>query len=147
MTDTDTGVHEGGCLCGAVRYRCTGAPLWVAHCHCESCRRATGGAVVTWAGFARDRVTFTAGWPQRFASSPGVTRSFCSHCGTPLTYEAERCADEVHFAIGTFDRPEALPPTSHVFDAERISWLHLADDLPRYAGLGRDNTKDEPSSG
>ncbi len=147
MTDTDTGVHEGGCLCGAVRYRCTGAPLWVAHCHCESCRRATGGAVVTWAGFARDRVTFTAGWPQRFASSPGVTRSFCSHCGTPLTYEAERCADEVHFAIGTFDRPEALPPTSHVFDAERISWLHLADDLPRYAGLGRDDTKDEPSSG
>ena len=147
MTDTDTGVHEGGCLCGAVRYRCTGAPLWVAHCHCESCRRATGGAVVTWAGFARDRVTFTAGWPQRYASSPGVTRSFCSHCGTPLTYEAERCADEVHFAIGTFDRPEALPPTSHVFDAERISWLHLADDLPRYAGLGRDDTKDEPSSG
>ncbi len=147
MTDTDTGVHEGGCLCGAVRYRCTGAPLWVAHCHCESCRRATGGAVVTWAGFARDRVTFTAGWPQRFASSPGVTRSFCSHCGTPLTYEAERCADEVHFAIGTFDRPEALPPTCHVFDAERISWLHLADDLPRYAGLGRDDTKDEPSSG
>ncbi len=147
MTDTDTGVHEGGCLCGAVRYRCTGAPLWVAHCHCESCRRATGGAVVTWAGFARDRVTFTAGWPQRYASSPGVTRSFCSHCGTPLTYEAERCADEVHFAIGTFDRPEALPPTSHVFDAERISWLHLADDLPRYASLGRDDTKDEPSSG
>ena len=100
--------------------------------------------MVTWAGFARDRVTFTAGWPQRYTSSPGVTRSFCSHCGTPLTYEAERCADEVHFAIGTFDRPEALPPTKHVFDAERISWLHLGDDLPRYAGTDSD---EEASSG
>ena len=143
MTDTDTGVHKGGCLCGTVRYRCAGAPLWVAHCHCESCRRATGGAVVTWAGFDRVRVEITAGWPHRYASSPGVTRSFCPSCGTPLTYEAERCADEVHFTIGTFDRPEALPPTSHVFDAERISWLHLGDDLPRHAGLGRE----EASSG
>ena len=144
MTDTEIDVYEGGCLCGTVRYRCTGAPLWVVHCHCESCRRSAGCAMVTWAGFARDGVVFTAGWPQRYASSPGVTRSFCANCGTPLTYEAESRADEVHFTIGTFDQPEALPPTKHVFHAERISWLHLGDDLPRYAGAGSD---EDASSG
>ncbi len=100
--------------------------------------------MVTRDRIARHRVTFKEGCPQLYASTPGVTRSFCSNCGTPLTYEAERCADEVHFTIGTFDQPEALPPTRHVFDAERISWLHLGDDLPRYAGA---SSEEEASSG
>lgn len=39
---------EGGCLCGAVRYRVTGKPYHVTHCHCSMCRRASGAPLVTW---------------------------------------------------------------------------------------------------
>ena len=54
---------EGGCLCGAVRYRCVGEPLWVAHCHCQSCRRASGSVVMTWAGFRGENYRFIQGSP------------------------------------------------------------------------------------
>ncbi len=34
----------GGCVCGAIRYRITKAPLDIYACHCTDCQRATSGA-------------------------------------------------------------------------------------------------------
>ena len=127
--------HLGGCLCGAVRFEVLGPPKYVFHCHCFSCRRQSGAAVATFAGF---RVTGTFWWvhgdPAAYTSSPGVVRRFCGRCGTPLSYEAERLPDEVHIAIGTFDEPELLPPDFHVHLGEKIAWFDTADHLPRFAG-------------
>ena len=126
--------RRGGCRCGAIRYLAEGDPLWVAHCHCESCRRTTGTALVTYAGYDRDRVSFTEGRPAGYASSPGVTRSFCGICGTPLAYEGARWPDEIHLLLCTLDDPESLEPQGHVYTAEQLRWLKLADGLPRHAG-------------
>lgn len=49
-----TQVHEGGCLCGAVRYRITGEPKSVGYCHCRMCQRAAGAPVVAWATVPAD---------------------------------------------------------------------------------------------
>ena len=70
-----------------------------------------------------------------------MTRSFCQACGTPLTYEAEWCADEVHVYISTLDNPEHFEPRSHVFFIEKIPWFDTADHLPRFAGTARDGAK------
>jgi hypothetical protein len=129
--------HQGGCLCGAVRFAFAEPLLWIAHCHCASCRRNTGAALATFIGVARDRFRLLAGRSSIYASSPGVQRGFCGRCGTPLTYEAERCADEVHINIGAVDEPGRFPPTSHVHVAEQLPWLRLADHLPRYAASSR----------
>ena len=134
----DTAAHHGGCLCGAVRYRCRGKPAWVAHCHCQSCRRASGATFVTWAGYTGETFDVVQGAPVRFESSPGVWRQFCPSCGTPLTYEANWCASEVHVTVGSLDAPGNFAPTVHVFDEERIPWLHIADDLPRLARTSRE---------
>ena len=125
MTEA-TSEHTGRCLCGAVRYRAEGAPKWIANCHCEGCRRATGAPMASYAGFAAERFAYTAGAPSRFASSPGVTRSFCGRCGSPLTYEGARWPGEVHVLIGTLDRPEDFVPTRNAFVEEKLPWLHLA---------------------
>src|SRR5260221_12156690 len=37
---------EGGCACGAVRYRLRSAPMFVHCCHCLNCQRQTGSAFV-----------------------------------------------------------------------------------------------------
>jgi hypothetical protein len=116
---------NGGCLCGAVRYRVDGSPLWAAYCHCQSCRRATGAPVTAYAGFRPAQVTFTKGAARHYASSPGVSRGFCGDCGTPLTYEGERWPDELHIHLGTLDTPEAVAPTHQAFARERIAWLKL----------------------
>jgi hypothetical protein len=117
----------GGCLCGALRYRAEGPPKWAAHCHCASCRRATGAPMTTYAGFERERFTWLAGRPARFHSSPGVTRTFCGRCGSSLTYEGERWPGEVHVLAATLDHPERITPKGHAFVEERLPWLHLAD--------------------
>lgn len=125
--------REGRCLCGAVRYAVKGDPIWVAHCHCESCRRANSAAFATFAGFRRENFRLLAGEPGRYASSPGVWRSFCPRCGSPLTYEGERWPDEVHIHLPSLEDPLSLKPKAHVHVAEQLAWVHLADGLPRYA--------------
>ena len=128
--------HTGRCLCGDVKLETTGEPLWIAHCHCESCRRSTGSALATYVGLTRDAVRFVEGTPNVFASSPGVQRLFCGTCGTPIAYQADRWPNEIHLYISVLDDPESFPPTAHVYTAEKISWLHLDDGLKQFEALG-----------
>jgi hypothetical protein len=127
----------GGCMCGAVRYEITGDSFGVGHCHCHSCRKHNGAAVVTLAGFKVDQIRFSGDKRKIYESSPGVGRAFCGKCGTPLTWEADGgdLGPIIEIHISTFDNPDILVPTSHAFYGERIPWLDIADNLPRYEGL------------
>jgi len=128
-------VETGHCLCGAITFEARGEPLWVAHCHCHSCRRSTGAPVTTFVGYAQSQFNTTSGRRKTYNSSPGVRRSFCSDCGTPLCYEADWCPGEIHLYISTLDAPERFVPNLHVHVADQIPWLKLHDDLPRYTDL------------
>ncbi|MCP4329697.1 MAG: GFA family protein [Alphaproteobacteria bacterium] len=130
----------GGCMCGAVRYETTGQSFGVIHCHCHSCRKHNGAAVVTLAGFTADQVVFSGDERKIYESSAGIGRAFCGRCGTPLTWEGD--SDDrgriLEFHISTFDNPDVLVPTAHAFEPERIPWFDVADNLPRYRGFTRD---------
>ncbi len=123
--------YTGRCLCGAVTFRCTDAPLWQGHCHCESCRRATASPMTSFLGVRDGAWAWTGAPPATYASSPGVTRSFCGTCGTQMAFRAERFPHEIHFYAATLDRPEDYQPTTHYFSAEQLPWLHFADGLAR----------------
>ena len=123
---------QGRCLCGNVQFKTSAAPLWVGHCHCKSCRRNTGSAAATFVGVADSAIEFIQGEPRIYSSSPGVHRGFCTDCGTPLTYEADRFPGEVHIYLGTFDHPERFTPQFHVYYEERVPWFEISDSLPRY---------------
>ena len=125
---------HGGCLCGTVRFTAHGAPRWVAHCHCESCRRATSAAFATYVGYAADAVQWSVAERSVYHSSPGVERTFCATCGAALTYASDRWPDEIHLFACSFDEPGRLVPGGHVFIAERLPWVHLADGLPEFEG-------------
>jgi len=129
--------RSGGCMCGKIRYEAQGAPFDVTHCHCHSCRKHNGAAVVTLAGYKADQITWSGAERKFYESSPGVKRAFCGDCGTPLTWEGDggELGAIVEFHISTFDEPDTLKPTAHAFDPERIAWMDVADDLPRYEGF------------
>lgn len=127
-----TGAHTGSCLCGAVKIATEGAPKWVAHCHCRSCQRAVGGAFATYAGFDRAKVSFEGAAPQKFESSPGVVRSFCGKCGSPISFESEKWSGEIHLFAVMLDDASDLKPEVHVQVADKMPWLHLEDDLPKF---------------
>lgn len=120
-------LHEGRCLCGAVRFTASGPAKWTAYCHCESCRRHTGAPISAYAGFACDCVQFSGQAISYYASSPGVRRGFCPTCGSTLTFEGERWLGEIHLHVAAFDRPEDFPPTSHAYASERVAWVHISD--------------------
>lgn len=124
---------EGGCYCGAVRYEALGKPDYVAYCHCDDCRKSTGAPVVTYSVYPENQVRFVNGKRKVFEPEPGIHRTFCSDCGTPLSYESE-WDDQIVIGvfIGTLDDPSAFPPEKHVFDLDRISWFDVSDHLPRY---------------
>jgi hypothetical protein len=130
--------HRGHCLCGAVRFVARGKPRWVAHCHCESCRRATSSPMTTYVGFAAADVQWSGDSRKTFESSPGVQRSFCARCGSPMSFAGERWPDEIHLFAASFDDPAQLAPSVHVHAGEQLPWLHLGDGLPRYHSTPRE---------
>jgi hypothetical protein len=127
--------YTGRCFCGAVQLRLSGQPTSVTYCHCESCRRATGSPVAVMVGYERSQVAFPKETPQHFASSPGIDRPFCAHCGSPIGFTDERLPERIYFHVGVLDQPERFQPTCHALDAERLPWLHIDDELPRHAGF------------
>jgi hypothetical protein len=129
---------EGGCLCGAVRYRAAGAATHATLCHCRSCRRASGAPLVAWVTFARAGFAFVQGTPARHPSSPPVLRSFCGSCGTPLTYQHADFPDEVDVTTASLDDPGPFAPADHTWTSQRLPWLRLSDDLPRFPRTRRD---------
>ena len=134
----DAFVRTGRCLCRAVTFVARGEPRWVAHCHCESCRRATSSAITTYAGYTLSDVDWTGEQPAAYRSSAGVVRRFCRTCGSPMSFEGERWPDEIHLFVPSFDEPETFSPTLHVHVEEQLRWLQVTDQLPRYAKTARE---------
>jgi len=98
---------RGGCQRGAIRYEVSTKPDYVAYYHCNSCRKATGAPVVTYSVYPEKNVQFVKGHRKIYESSPGVVRTFCGDCGTPLSYESEWRGDIViGFFVSTLDEPD-----------------------------------------
>lgn len=127
--------RSGGCLCGALRFAVRGDALFSALCHCSICRRAAGAPAVAWAMFPLAAFRLERGALATYASSPGVERGFCGHCGTTLSFAADFLPGLIDLTIASFDDPAALPPQLHMWERERLAWLVLGDDLPRHAEL------------
>lgn len=130
MSDTSM-KHEGGCLCGAVRYRLHGEPTYSAHCHCRSCQRATGAGFVTWVGVKPENFEVTEGRITFCATSPGVQRGFCGQCGSSLTFAGDGWTD-IGITAATLDDPGTAKPSSNVYVAHQLPWVVLDENLKRY---------------
>lgn len=141
--DRDTDL-AGGCLCGAVRYRISGAiaPVAVAYCHCGSCRKASGAPVMAWATFPTAAVWLTRGVPTGFAASSRALRQFCPDCGSPLFFTYTEGEPEFDVAVGSLDDPSRIVPDHHIWISSRLPWFETADDLPRHGDDGPDRSSD-----
>lgn len=122
--------YDGGCLCGAIRFRASGTPGRPHTCSCAMCRRHSGALSVAWVEFPREAVAWIGpgGPPSTWRSSPGSSRAFCPRCGSTLG--AIDDAPVVALVTGAFDKPhlKALAPTYHTFVSRRPRWWHMASD-------------------
>jgi hypothetical protein len=125
--------YAGGCLCGAIRYHASGKASFICYCHCESCRRATGGTMVAWGTFLRREFAMTKGRLTEFASSASVLRGFCGTCGTSLTYRRDGRPTEIDLTLASLDDPSLLKPQCHIWVSDKLPWVVIDDGLPQFA--------------
>jgi hypothetical protein len=128
--------HDGGCLCGRVRFRVTAEALDSGYCHCRMCQRNSGAPTVAWVTFPASSFSWIAGEPATYVSSPRARRQFCASCGSYLVFASDDFPSEISVNTASFDDPEAFPPRKHIFETSRISWFHTRDDLPSYEEYG-----------
>lgn len=121
---------EGGCSCGALRYRFDPKGAVVDVCHCGQCKRVSGAAFLAWAQVAPEAFEVTQGTAAVYRSSPGMKRCFCGSCGTP-THMLDEAGRSVGITLGSLDEPEALVPATHGYFSLRLPWLMLTDDWER----------------
>ena len=138
MTSTTASEFEGGCTCGAVRYRMTSKPLFVHCCHCRWCQRETGAAFALNAMIESERVVLLKGQPEIVntpsLSGKGQKISRCPACRIALWSNYAGAGDAVRFVrIGTLDEPDRLPPDIHIFTSSKQPWVAIPPGMPAVA--------------
>jgi hypothetical protein len=133
--NNEGGPLEGGCSCGAVRYRLTADPLFIHCCHCLNCQRQTGSAFVINLLIESDRLELLRGEPQPVdVPRDDGSKQRIFRCGTcQVAVFSEYGRPEVRFVRGgTLDEPSAVAPDVHIFTRSKLSWVTLPDSAPAF---------------
>jgi hypothetical protein len=128
-------VREGGCSCGAVRYRLTTDPLFVHCCHCLNCQRQTGSGFVVNVLIEAERVEIVGEAPaavdvprddgsaQEIFRCPDCQVAVYSRYGHPGVY---------FIRAGTLDDPASVCPDVHIFARTKLPWVSLPEGVPSF---------------
>jgi len=131
---------RGGCLCGAVRYEAVGNPECASYCHCDDCKRATGGPYTVGVLVKLSDLHIISGEVKGYStvadSGRTITREFCSNCGSPLFTRAEKCPDLIFLKAGSLDNPEVVKPGCQTWTKRAVPWAYVDETLPQYAEDG-----------
>jgi hypothetical protein len=118
--------REGGCSCGAVRFRVTGEPDRVGVCHCTTCRKETGSVIMAFAVWPRDKFMVTG------ETRHWQNRHFCPTCGSRL-FEVSDDDPEVEIKLGALDdAPTELRPTYELWIRRREHWLSAVPEADQF---------------
>lgn len=127
---------DGGCSCGAVRYRLTSRPMFVNCCHCTQCQRLTGSAFVINALIETARIEILSGTtvvtagPSESGRPHDIHR--CDACATALWSDYGRRPALRFVRAGALDDPAAAPPDAHIFTRSKLPWIALPANAPAY---------------
>jgi hypothetical protein len=126
----------GSCLCGAIRYQVTEAPVWAHQCHCSRCRKSSGSAFAPNLFCPLEAFSFSEG-KELLASFkvPGAERFahvFCRRCGATMPFKNES-RGLVGIPMGTLDDDPGFGPRAHIFVDSKAPWFEITDSLPKHS--------------
>lgn len=128
-------VLDGGCLCGAIRYRLTGPSLFVSQCCCKDCQKATGTGHTTIVGVHNSQLALE-GMPRAYTNSGdtggSVTRHFCGECGGRLYTSGDLPGAVIMVQAGSLDDPNAISPQSVIYLKDAPHWDRFDPALPKF---------------
>ena len=128
---------EGGCDCGAVRYRMKAEPIIVGCCHCRWCQRETGSAFVINAIVETSNLEVTGQTllvQTPSASGNGQKIARCPTCHVALWSHYSRRGTALAFVrAGTLDDPSAVTPQVHIYTSSKLPWIVLPEGAQVFA--------------
>jgi hypothetical protein len=130
-----SGLPEGGCSCGAVRYRLTSDPLFVHCCHCLNCQRQTGTAFVVNILIEADRVELLVDEPQAVdVPRDDGSRQQIFRCPTcQVAVFSLYTSPRVRFVrAGTLDDPSTVKPDVHIYTRSKVPWVEVPEGVPAF---------------
>ena len=115
---------QGGCNCGAIRYRIEGKPVVVAQCHCKNCQRQSGSAfsvnlIVPAEGVSTTGILTTYEDRDTLSGNP-VYRRFCGACGSPIFSNLSDSNGMSIVKVGTLDVPAPFAPSISVWTSTKM---------------------------
>jgi hypothetical protein len=133
----------GSCLCGAVRYELSQAPVWSHNCHCSRCRKTSGTAFASNLFFRQEAFSYSTGenllGSFKVPQAERFTHVFCKRCGSTLPFVNE-ARGLVGVPMGTLDADPDLRPRAHIFVSSKAPWFTITDALPQHTE-GLDTSK------
>jgi hypothetical protein len=129
--------HEGGCQCGAVRFRTTATPKRAMACHCTTCKLRTGAAYGIGVYFDEADVAFNDGERGSYefhsdTSGRWIRNEFCTRCGTCVSWTLEMRPGLRAIAGGTFDDPDWYTLDAHIWTRSARSDMCYPEDMPTH---------------
>lgn len=127
---------EGGCYCGALRYKASGDPMMQGQCHCRECQYMTGGHPNVIMAMPDKDFSWTKGSPKQFRRKDldnPVTREFCGECGTQILTRAPGLPGAVILKVGTFDDPGVYQgPQMAIYTIDKQSFHHIPEGISTF---------------
>ena len=129
------GIAEGSCLCGAVAFEATGAPVRMMNCHCSRCRHGRAAAHATNVFYKMDQFRWLRGADlareYKVPEARFHTTVFCTRCGGKVPkISAERAL--VVVPAGSLDTDPGAKAQAHIFVADKAPWFDITGTLPRF---------------
>lgn len=133
-------MYKGSCLCGKVRFEITGVIQDIIYCHCSQCRKAQGSAFATNGNVDAEKFEFISGENELtgFESTPGETKYFCKHGGSPIMSKNETKPNNVRVRLGVIESDIIERPVAHIFVASKANWEEIESELPQYQSYQAD---------
>jgi hypothetical protein len=129
--------YEGGCLCGAVRYRLNHRPQTMTACHCDACKKMSGGTNLLVITAPREAFEHLSGEVQRYRRTAESGRQSdvvrCATCGTRLWHEPQ-AFPIVTLAAGTLDDPSWVMPATHIWVEKSMRAAIMQQDAIKFDG-------------
>lgn len=123
---------SGGCLCGSVRFTAVAAKPEMDVCHCNMCRRWSGGVLMTVP--CTDVEVADETHLGVYPSSEWGERVFCRNCGTSLFWRQRSGEGHIAVAFPSLDNPVGLAFAEEIFIDEKPELYAFAGERRRKTG-------------
>ncbi len=127
-------MYKGSCLCGSVAFEIAGEIRDIVYCHCSQCRKVQGSAFATNGNVEAEKFRFVRGQDELtgYQSTPGQTKYFCRHCGSPIISKNRAIPHYVRVRLGTIESDITERPEAHIFVSSKANWEEICGELPQY---------------